>query len=216
MKKNQTSTLKKVLRTLGYVLVLVASVFVITKTVATNNDLTLLKPFSGLADSIFDIIKFLNDYIVIMFGVGMLLIVFAIRSAFISIFMLAITLILIIYPNSELVNLFGVGVGTLSFIPDLLGDIISSNKFINPVFLVLAVVLINLMLKNKKPKKFSLFWYGLGTTILALNMILRFVNVESFISGIGLDFPVTNYLYLLSYSLLIVGSVFGVLGFKKA
>ena len=216
MKKNQTSTLKKVLRTLGFVLVLVASVIVITKTVATNNDLTLLKPFSGLAESIHELVKFLNDYIVIMFSVGMLLIVFAIRSAFVSIFMLAITLILILYPNSELINLFGVGVGTLSFIPDLLDDVISINEYISPVFLVLAVVLINLMLKNKKPKKFSLFWYGLGTTILGLNMILRFVNVESFISGIGLDFPVTNYLYLLSYSLLVVGSVFGILGFKKA
>lgn len=215
MKNKKAGTFQKVLRTIGYVLVLLSSLFFITKIMATNTELTLLSPFLGITEPINEALKFLNDYIAIVFAVGFLLIVFVIRSKFTFILMLIVTIAIIIFPAAELRHLFGVELTNLSFIPNSLDDIIASNKFIGPIFLVLVAAFLNLALRNKKPKRFSLFWYGIGTTILIVTTILSAVKIEEVIGDMGLGFPITGYLFIIIYALFSVGSVFGILGFSK-
>ena len=229
-KRVYNSTFGKIVRTLGFLLVLVSSLYIATYLVLQNSTLPFVSNILPFADIINNVIAalpaFIEDYVSLILIIGLLLITWAIRKGIILRILITVVLLFgyfesAINGSSSLAPIVLSQPSYMTTILDLFEpfyqQIISLSEYVIPGVMVAAPMFLWALFANKKPGRFSVFMLRLGSITLFL-AILMLVLGDMFLTDLSLQNwyqTVQTSLYLLTYLLFLVGSVFGVIGFSR-
>ena len=224
----------KFLRTLGYTMVLFATMLTALELVFSEAaNFILLDTFRELlapVESFVSELTFLNGvtYIFMAFVLGMFLLVVTLKkSTFSRVFFGLITLFLgliLIYENQNLVLPIEI------VNPEWLTDLLSmasvafdplldlSEDFANPLISLLFVLITWHVFASKKPKRLSTQFVRFGLAVLFVAVLTFFASIAfegGFFSG-DVYQTIQSYAYFIALDLISIGSIFGILGlFRK-
>jgi hypothetical protein len=231
-KRVYNKTFGKIVRTLGFLLLLIGSVYFFSKIVTHTSYRTLalisaLTPYGEMIEAQLAIVPFLSSgYALFAVAFGIILIVWAIRQGLIV--RLVITGTLILGTLLTILNVTGLFVPVAVTIDAsiyniiamgdvLLQPLLDISPYIAPGLFLASAFLFWVVLAYKKPKRFSLFLLRVGATLLFLAMAMTalptILSATLFTQPLYLTGSIV--LYTLSYTLFAVGSVFGVAGFLR-
>ena len=226
--KVENGAVARLIRTVGFFLVLVASVFLGVKALGAIN----VEFINNLIDPINNVIsndlQDLADYIYIVLLAGLLLLLWTqSRSYFARIFITVITLLITFVVNSvpqifEVFNFVDVN-NLIPFLPevtslnDILSDFFNITKWL-VLLITLPILLLFMLFGYKKPKRISSQFLSNGLLLLFLTTIV--IYLPSLLDLNWYDAQWFNYvaysLLSLSFVVTTLGSTFGVLGlFRK-
>ncbi len=229
-KRVYNSTVGKIFRTLGFLLVLVSSLYISTFLVIQNSTLPFvgsILPFAEIIDSIITALPaFIGDYVGLLLIVGLLCIIWAIRKG--VVLRVLVTVLLVFgYFESAINNsssLAPIELAHPSFIVSILdlvepfyNQIISLSEYVVPGVMLATPIFLWAIFANKKPGRFSILMFRLGSTTLFL-AILTLVVGDLFVQSLASQswyLAVQTSLYMVTYLVLLVGSAFGVIGFSR-
>lgn len=224
------STFGKIGRTLGFLLILFSSVYIVTFLILTNTTyegISALVPVAEQIDSILDSLPaFLSEYIGIMLFVGFIFLIWAIRKGIVI--RVVLTVLLVFMLLYTLMNLTGPLTPVLVFFPsfltdilvqleDLFNQVLGISEYILPGISIAIPILLWYVFANKKPGRLSIFMLRLGSVFLFLAVAMLGIATE-FVNSMltnALYMQAMTSLYTLTYLLFVVGSVFGIIGFMK-
>ena len=229
-KRVYNSTIGKIVRTLGFLLVLVSSIYISTYLLLQNTNLPLvdaLLPFAEIIESIINTLpQVISEYVGLALVIGLLLITWAIRKGIILRVLLTF-LLLFGYFESAINNSSSLAAITLSqpswmgsvlnFVEPFYNKLVAASDYIVPGAMLLAPIILWGVFANKKPGRFSIFMLRVGATTLFL-AILMFVVGDLFLSSLATQnwyLTIRTVFYLITYLLFLVGGVFGVIGFSR-
>lgn len=221
----------KIVRTLGFILLLASSVIIVSELVLANTSYSIIAFAEPYAQMVSDIISQLGfpvyEYAFLGLIVGLLFLVWALRKGLILRLLISVLLVFVYaqaIANST--SLFAGAVLTApAFINDSLGYVASyidqalnASVYVQPGAVLALVFLLWALFANKKPKRFSVTLLRAGSIFLLLAVIAAgvpaFASISFFASATYL--MITLILYLIAYIFFIAGSVFGVLGFGRS
>lgn len=226
--KVENGAVARLIRTVGFFLVLVASVFLGVKALGAIN----VEFINNLIDPINNVIsndlQDLADYIYIVLLAGLLLLLWTqSRSYFARIFITVITLLITFVVNSvpqifEVFNFVDVN-NLIPFLPevtslnDILSDFFNITKWL-VLLITLPILLLFMLFGYKKPKRISSQFLSNGLLLLFLTLVV--IYLPSLLDLNWYDAQWFNYvaysLLSLSFVVTTLGSTFGVLGlFRK-
>jgi type IV secretory pathway VirB2 component (pilin) len=219
----------KIVRTLGFLLILVSSVFLAVQLILTYQTLPFIDSLVPFADMVNDVVApyaFLSEYAVLALIVGQIFILWAIRRGLILRVLLTVTLVFLFVENSfagESV-LVPIAVDSPSWLSNVLGfiegpfdQLVALSEYIIPGVTVAVPFLLWVLYAYKKPGRFSLFMLRLGSITLFLAIAMLIVQ-ELFVPSLGdveIYGTINTVLYILTYLLNALGGVFGTLGFAR-
>jgi type IV secretory pathway VirB2 component (pilin) len=219
----------KIVRTLGFLLILVSSVFLAVQLILTYQTLPFIDSLVPFADMVNDVVapySFLSEYAVLALIVGQIFILWAIRRGLILRVLLTVTLVFLFVENSfagESV-LVPIAVDSPSWLSNVLGfiegpfdQLVALSEYIIPGVTVAVPFLLWVLYAYKKPGRFSLFMLRLGSITLFLAIAMLIVQ-ELFVPSLGdveIYGTINTVLYILTYLLNALGGVFGTLGFAR-
>jgi hypothetical protein len=219
----------KIVRTLGFLLILVSSVFLAVQLILTYQTLPFIDSLVPFADMVNDVVApyaFLSEYAVLALIVGQIFILWAIRRGLILRVLLTVTLVFLFVENSfagESV-LVPIAVDSPSWLGNVLGfiegpfdQLVALSEYIIPGVTVAVPFLLWVLYAYKKPGRFSLFMLRLGSITLFLAIAMLIVQ-ELFVPSLGdveIYGTINTVLYILTYLLNALGGVFGTLGFAR-
>jgi hypothetical protein len=225
--------LGKLIRTLGFLLVLAASLVITIKIVLNpdNADLILISSLTEYAEMgqeyIADI-DLLNEttYIFLALSAGLLLIVWAIgKSFFLRILVTVLVLATFIFgAASSQSYLLPMELITpdwlqsiLANLEDLMNEVLAVSQYVVPAVALATAIFLWAVFANKKPSRISIFLPRMATTTLFLAILLSFVATEILPSLMDIEIVaiIKVLLYLVTYAIFALASVFGVLGFAR-
>lgn len=228
----ENKTFAKIIRTLGYVLLLASvSLSALALVYAENTELFMLETIRTLLNPVNDIlaqVSFLNDgtYIVLAFGLGLTLLTFTLRRTHVSrvfygLIVLALTVIVI---YAEEITLLPIPFTNPEFLDTALKQfsfaldpILALSEFAIPLVSLLLVLIGWMVFATKKPKRFSTTCVRLGMISLFIAVLVLFMATafeDGFISQNIYD-SIQTYAYFIAYDLIAIGSLFGILGFMR-
>lgn len=221
-------TFGKIVRTLGFLLVLVSSIYFGANLVIAYSDLpfmNFLLPFADFIDGIIGF-PFITEYAFLMLIVGLLFIIWAIRRGFIlRILLTFVLLVMTVYAMSQpisymtylAIDMPAWWQTILGFANPLLDQFLGLHGAVGPAVVLLVPILLWITFRNKKPVRFSVFLMRLGSIAMLLGTLMVIVAEDFFTALQGVEIYETIYLmaYILTYLFYIAGSVFGVLGLTK-
>ena len=227
-KRVYNKTFGKIARTLGFLLVLVSSIYFGANLVIAYSDLpfmNFLLPFADFIDGIIGF-PFIVEYAFLMLIVGLLFIIWAIRRGFILRILLTFVLIVMtVYAMSQpisymtylAIDMPGWWQTILGFANPLLDQFLGLHGAVGPAVVLLVPILLWITFRNKKPVRFSVFLMRLGSIAMVLGTLMVIVAEDFFTALQGVEIYETIYLmaYILTYLFYIAGSIFGVLGLTK-
>ncbi|MCD4827071.1 MAG: hypothetical protein K8Q99_04765 [Acholeplasmataceae bacterium] len=229
-KRVYNSTVGKVFRTLGFLLVLVSSVYISTYLVIQNNTLPFVSsilPFAETIEGVIDSLPaFIAEYIGLALVVGLLLLTWAIRKGVVLRVLITVVLLFgylesAINNSSSLVPLNLVNptwmVSVLDLVEPFYDQIVALSEYVVPGVMVAAPMFLWALFANKKPGRFSVLMMRLGTISLFL-AVLSLVLGQLFLTTLALEnwyITVQTALYMVTYLLFVVGGVFGLIGFSR-
>jgi hypothetical protein len=219
----------KIVRTLGFLLILVSSVFLAVQLILTYQTLPFIETLVPFADMVNDVVApyaFLSEYAVLALIVGQIFILWAIRRGLILRVLLTVTLVFLFVENSFAGESVLVPIAVDS--PDWLGNVlgfiegpfdqlVALSEYIIPGVTVAVPFLLWVLYAYKKPGRISLFMLRLGSITLFLAIALLIVQ-ELFVPSLGdveIYGTINTVLYILTYLLNALGGVFGTLGFAR-
>ncbi len=220
-------TFGKIVRTLGFLLILAASLFIVTQLILENEELPLigvLTPFAIQIDQIIQSQPMINDYVGLGLILGFLLITWAIAK---SMFLKVLVTVVLLFFYVE-----GILSGTSPIAPIILATpdwfrniVISLEPFVIQLsetspYVVPGVALSAPMLLwfvfNKKPSRLSLYLARIATTTLFLAILLQFFgSLIPIISAMGIAEVIRVALYIIVYLAFVASGALGVLGFGR-
>lgn len=219
----------KIVRTLGFLLILVSSVFLAVQLILTYQTLPFIETLLPFADMVNDVVApyaFLSEYAVLALIVGQIFILWAIRRGLILRVLLTVTLVFLFVENSfagESV-LVPIAVDSPAWLGNVLGfiegpfdQLVALSEYIIPGVTVAVPFLLWVLYAYKKPGRFSLFMLRLGSITLFLAIAMLIVQ-ELFVPSLGdveIYGTINTVLYILTYLLNALGGVFGTLGFAR-
>ncbi len=219
----------KIVRTLGFLLILVSSVFLAVQLILTYQTLPFIETLVPFADMVNDVVApyaFLSEYAVLALIVGQIFILWAIRRGLILRVLLTVTLVFLFVENSfagESV-LVPIAVDSPAWLGNVLGfiegpfdQLVALSEYIIPGVTVAVPFLLWVLYAYKKPGRFSLFMLRLGSITLFLAIAMLIVQ-ELFVPSLGdveIYGTINTVLYILTYLLNALGGVFGTLGFAR-
>ncbi len=219
----------KIVRTLGFLLILVSSVFLAVQLILTYQTLPFIESLVPFADMVNDVVApyaFLSEYAVLALIVGQIFILWAIRRGLILRVLLTVTLVFLFVENSfagESV-LVPIAVDSPAWLGNVLGfiegpfdQLVALSEYIIPGVTVAVPFLLWVLYAYKKPGRFSLFMLRLGSITLFLAIAMLIVQ-ELFVPSLGdveIYGTINTVLYILTYLLNALGGVFGTLGFAR-
>lgn len=224
-KRVYNRTFGKIIRTLGFLLVTVSSIYLLTKLVLYETTLPLIKHlvrFAEIADRILTNVPLIDRYSPLAITLGFILLLWAIRRGIVLRVILTILL---------LFNLVLAGIGGLVPIlisqpdwiynlilklPEAFWDLVLTNDYVAPGAFIATPFLLWVLFAYKKPKRVSTFLLRIGSifmflAVLLLGMTMFFdtlANSELFRAGY-------TGLYVLTYAMFIIGGAFGIIGFSR-
>lgn len=229
-KRVYNSTAGKIFRTLGFLLVLVSSVYISTYLVIQNNTLPFVSSILPFAESIEAIIDslpaFIAEYVGLALVVGLLLLTWAIRKGIVLRVLITVVLLFgylesAIINSSSLVPLNLVNpswmVSVLDLVEPFYDQVVALSEYVVPGVMIAAPMFLWALFANKKPGRFSVFMMRLGTITLFL-AVLSLVLGQLFLTTLALEnwyITVQTALYMVTYLLFVVGGAFGLIGFSR-
>lgn len=229
-KRVYNGTFGKIVRTLGFLLVLVSSIYISTYLVIQNATVPFVDkilPFAEMSEDIIDKLPtFIADYIGLALVLGLILLTWAIRKG--VVLRVLITVVLLFgYLESAINNSSSLApitlanpswmVTVLDLVESFYTQLIDLSEFIVPGIMVAAPMFLWALFANKKPGRFSVLMLRLGTIVLFLAVVMLVVG-DLFLGALSVESwyqTVQTVLYMLTYLLFLVGSVFGVIGFTR-
>jgi len=227
-KRVYNKALGKIVRTFGFLLILVSSTFLSAKLILGYQDLPLIGNVLPYANMINDFVApypIVDEYALLGLVVGLIMLLWAIRRGIILRVLLTVVLLFVLIEGtiSATSPLFPITLaspgwvatvlGLVSPVIDMLNDI---SPFIIPGTAVGVPFLLWVLFAYKKPGRFSIFMLRLGS--IALFLAVAMFAAKQFVGSLN-DIEIFNTiniaLYLITYLLFVVGSVFGVLGFAR-
>ncbi len=222
----------KIVRTLGFLLVLASSIFLATNLILTFDTLPFidnLLPFANMGNDFIATIPavqaLLEEYAGFALVVGFILILWAIRKGIILRVLLTVLLFLLFIESSITGTspLYPIALqspswitSVLSFVEPYVNQLNAMSEYVVPGVAVGAPFLLWALFAYKKPSRLSTFLYRIASTTLFLAVLM--LVVKTFVptlDGIDLYNTAQAMLYILSYLLFAIGGVFGVLGFAR-
>lgn len=229
-KRVYNSTFGKIVRTLGFLLVLVSSLYIATFLVIQNSTLPLvgnILPFAEIIDDMIDSLPaFIGDYVGLLLIVGLLMITWAIRRGIVLRVLITVLLLFgyfesAINDSSSLAPIILDHPAFMTSILDLVepfyDQIVGLSEYVVPGAMLAAPMFLWALFANKKPGRFSVLMLRLGSIALFLAILMLTVG-ELFLADLALEnwyLTVQTSLYMVTYLAFLVGSVFGVLGFSR-
>ena len=227
-KRVYNKTFGKIFRTLGFLLILVSSIYFGARLVLEYNTLPLMNFLLPFADMIDDIIgfPFIVEYAFLMLIVGLLFVIWAIRRGIILRVLLTFVLMVmtvyamsqpIVYMTFLAIDMPAWWETVLGFANPLLDQFLALHGAVGPAVVLLVPALLWITFRNKKPVRLSVFLMRLGSIAMLLATLMVIVSEDFFTDLQGFDIYVTIYLmaYIFTYLFYIVGSVFGIIGMTK-
>jgi type IV secretory pathway VirB2 component (pilin) len=228
-KRVYNKTFGKIVRTLGFIFILVSSVFLAVQLILTYQTLPFIEnllPYAELVNDAIAPYAFISEYAVLALIVGEILILWAIRRGLILRVLLTVTLIFLFVENSFAGQsvLVPIAVDSPAWLGNILGfiegpfeQLVALSEYIIPGVTVAVPFLLWVLYAYKKPGRFSIFMLRLGsiTLFLAIAMlIVKNLFVPS-LQDVEVYGTITTVFYILTYLLNAVGGVFGTLGFAR-
>ncbi len=219
----------KIVRTLGFMLVLVSSVFLAVELILTYQTLPFIETLLPYAQMVSDFTSqyvFISQYAVLALIVGQIFILWAIRKGLILRVLLTLTLVFLFVENSFSGQsvLVPIAVDSPAWLGNILGfiegpfeQLVALSEYIIPAVTVAVPFLLWVLYAYKKPGRFSIFMLRLGsiTLFLAIAMlIVKNLFVPS-LADVEIYGTITTVLYILTYLLNAIGGLFGTLGFAR-
>ena len=221
----------KIVRTLGFILVLISSVLILSEIVLANTSNSILayaEPYAQLVQDAIAPIGFnFGEYALFAFVVGLLFLVWALRKGLIL--RLLITVLLVFVFVEAIANQNGLFTGivlvapsfvnsAVSLVETYLDQAVSASPYIIPGASLVLVLFLWTLFANKKPKRASVSVVRLASLFLLLAIIVAALPLVASASVFTQSWYVTVQLvlYVLSYALFILGSAFGILGFLRS
>lgn len=229
-KRVYNSTFGKIVRTLGFLLVLVSSLYISTYLIIQNDTLPFvssLLPFAQQLEGIINTLPaFIADYVGLLLIVGLILLTWAIRKGIIL--RVLITVVLLFgYLESAINNSSSLAPITLAnpswmstvlnLVDSFYTQIIGLSEFVIPGVMVAAPMFLWALFANKKPGRFSVLMMRLGSIALFL-AIVSLVLGDLFLTSLAAEnwyLTVQTALYMVTYLVFVVGGLFGVIGFSR-
>ncbi len=229
-KRVYNKTFGKIVRTLGFLLILVSSIYIATVLILENDTLPFidnLTPFAQIADGILANIPLIAEYAGLALVVGLILLLWAIRKGLILRILLTVVLLFgfiesSISGTSQLVPVTLASpswlAGVLSMIEPMVVQITALSPYVIPGVAVAAPFLLWMLFAYKKPGRFSLFMLRLGTIALFLAVLMLAVANLFVTSLLTVDIysTIEIMLYIITYLFFIVGGVFGTIGVTRS
>lgn len=226
-KRVYNKTVGKIFRTLGFLLILVASLVFISELILVS-DLAFLASIEPIASNISGLLPAaVYEYVGLGLIVGLLCLVWAIRRGFLLRVLVTVLLVvtLAVQVNSGVSFLSGMNVVAPSWLDSAvaavsgpLDQLLAISEWIEPGVALFSVMLLWGVFANARPKRFSIFFVRVATITLFLGIVLyglqANLSTSTFVSATWYV-TILNICYLLSYALIAGGSVFGVLGFYR-
>jgi len=220
-------TFGKLVRTLGFLLILASSLFIVTQLILENEELPLigvLTPFATMIDQIIQSQPIIGDYVGLALVLGFLLITWAITKSIVL--KVLVTAVLLFF------YIEGVLSGTSPIAPIILAtpdwfmslvislesivlQLSDTSPYVVPGVALFAPIMLWSVF-NKKPARFSLFLCRIASTTMFLAILLGFAgSFLPIISELGFAEVIRIALYILVYLAFVAGGAFGVLGFSR-
>jgi hypothetical protein len=225
----------KIVRTLGFLLILVSSLLFATKIIISNLDLPFrdmllmgATPVNDFLAANPDINAILSEYAMIGLVLGYLFLVFAIRKGFVvKLILTASFLVLLInavfagstylLPQAYALQFPLWLTNVLSSLEPLYTSLVSVSEYIIPGVAAAIPFFLWVVYAYKKPGRLSLLLLRAGSILLFLAVLV--VAVEQLfvpsLADLAIVGTVTLVFYTLNYVLAVVGSLLGVLGFFR-
>ncbi len=225
-KRVYNKTFGKIVRTLGFLMVL-ASSLLFTAMLIDSSTASFLSSLQPMVTQIIDMLPTeFYHYLGLGYLVGLLLLIWAIRRGFVL--RVLITIVLIGLFIIESFNMVSFLTGYAMLTPTWLGNIINSQSalinqlldispWIAPGVALLAVMLLWGVFANARPKRFSLFLFRIATITLFLGVVVFALQYNLSAAFVTADWYVVilDLLYIISYALIAVGALFGTIGFYR-
>lgn len=227
-KRVYNKTFGKIVRTLGFLLILASSLYVLTQLIL-NSDLGFVAAAVPFAEQINDIIAgipVLAEYISVGFVAGFILLVWAIRRGLILRLLVTVGILFVFIQSgfagpNQLVPIALAAPSWIAPLLDAIADplqqVVAINEYIIPGIAVGVPILLWAVFAYKKPGRLSTFMLRVATTLLFL-VVLATTGVTMFLDSFATNdtfILVQGVLYLGSYVFLVLGGLFGVLGFAR-
>lgn len=229
-KRVYNSTFGKIGRTLGFLLVLVSSLYISTYLIIQNDTLPFvssLLPFAQQLEGIIDTLPaMIADYVGLALVVGLIFLTWAIRKGIVLRVLITVVLLFgylesAINSSSSLAPITLANPSWMSTVLNLVDSfytqIIGLSEFVIPGVMVAAPMFLWALFANKKPGRFSVLMMRLGSIALFL-AVLSLVLGDLFLTTLALEnwyMTIQIALYMITYLLFVVGGVFGVIGFSR-
>ncbi|MBU1143138.1 MAG: hypothetical protein KKH92_05750 [Firmicutes bacterium] len=227
-KRVYNKTLGKIVRTLGFLLILVSSTFLSAKMILGYQDLPLISNVLPYANMINDFVApypFIDEYALVGLVAGLIMLLWAIRRGLILRVVLTVVLAFVLIEGtiSGTSPLFPITLSSPAWVATVLGlvspiiDLLNGiSIYIIPGAAVAVPFLLWVLFAYKKPNRFSIFMLRLGSITLFLAVAM--FAAKQFVASLN-DVEIFNtiniVLYLLTYLFYVLGSAFGVLGFAR-
>jgi hypothetical protein len=222
----------KIVRTLGFVLVLVGSAFYLSKilidpTYATLPLIGSIAPYGQLIDAQLAVLTFLNSgFALIALILGFILIVFAIRRGVVvkTILTAALLIALLMTANlgsglfAPIVVTFDPAIANILGFGDIvLSPLLGLSPYVAPGVFIGSAFLIWVVFAYKRPKRISTFFVRVGATTLFLAMAMQVAPALLGMALLDIQLYFTGVIafYVLSYATFAAGSAFGIVGFLR-
>ncbi|MBN2300550.1 MAG: hypothetical protein JXC31_05120 [Acholeplasmataceae bacterium] len=228
-KRVYNKTFGKIVRTLGFLLVLASSLYIATTLILENGSLPFisnLTPFAQTIDGYLSVIPLLAEYTGLGLVVGLILILWAIRKGLILRILLTLVLVFgflesAMSGTSALVPVTLLSPSWLSGVVTLVGQFVDQLTALSPYVVpgvgVAAPFLLWILFAYKKPGRFSLLMLRLGSITLFL-AILMLAVANLFVTSlqtVDIFSTINMMLYIITYLAFIIGGLFGTIGFTR-
>ena len=231
---NKTSALTKLLRTLSFVILL--AVFTLLQMYFlfdANTDVILLNQIQTLLQPVQDVLtnySFLQDgfYIASALLLGLLLFIWTVsKSVVLKVILTSVLILSYVVMLSEQVLFIAPETlsvtsptfldSLLDIIGPLLQELFALQALVPLLIIFITFALLTLLLAFRKPKRVSLIIVRAGFDIVLLALFVEFLKVVLIDAIIPLNIYeiIKSYSFLIGYDLVILGSIFGILGFFR-
>jgi hypothetical protein len=221
----------KIIRTLGFVLLLVSSALIASQIVLANTSYSLIANLESYANMVEDATAQLgfavDTYALLGLIVGLLLLTWSLRKGIILRLLITVSLVFVLAEAVDNANgLFAGAVLTapvflsdaVGYVSSYLDQLIAVSAYVVPGASLLAVLFLWGLFANKKPKRLSVNLVRVGMIFLLFAVIVAalpsMATATLFTASWYLIMGVV--LYLLSYVFFILGSALGIIGFLRS
>lgn len=209
MNKINNGPITKLIRTIGYVFIGLASLILFLNKGATlNYDWlnNIINPINNFIEN--QLPAFVQNSFYLIFIVGLFILLFTqTRSWFIKIFVTIIGVFIILALNQKTEGILPFSTGNIEFI----NQILAANIWIEMILLILVLFPLYLILAYRKPEAKSATFVSSGLLLLLIAIVLEIlpVNIPKGLFVMSVYPAIVAWVFIVSYLTLVLGGIIG-------